>query len=741
MFKCYLVLLFIPLVNTVPPTDIDVAKVEHCDEDQTGTCWVCNYIPPDIPQGFTTVNIDFADFDVVCKNTSFQSNSWQQVNTLKMVELDWDNPEFVSICADCFKNLRNLVYLNINIRTLFYLSPDALTGLPLVRSLSFAYCSRLSWDVLMDALNGSDKVPNLTVLDLSNLFSYLGAVRVGKDFADVLSSRNITSLNLSGIQISYFNCTALLQSLKHLQCLNLSSVNLNEIDFEGTVEEIEHVQEVDISDMTLPKHSLPGTNVSYSNIVVTLDVLRDGVKRFFYFKRIFASGIFRKIRFELYHCELVLNRFMQIRTETLVFKNNHLKHIDINVSGDDKYRNASLKHIDISDNQMDFFHPAILSLFPHLLSFRISENNLYIMLKKDIGKFEQFFVTNSKLKIVDLSTNGLTVIPTDLFINNHNLEEIILSNNLLKQIHWNMDNLTKLRIIDIRNNRITNLDSTSRKNLNGLISKLPTSDQLVLKLQNNQISCSQCMSKPFISWLAQTSIVDLSMQNLTCTNENGNQVRIEKSTVEYLESICFQKTIIIVCSLTVGTIFICAMTLTLVMLRYRSVHRKRLKRHQLLQNIEHGEGEYEFVVMMSYNNLEEDFVRHNVLDPLNTTLQTLTGVDRNLVFTGDEHFRPGFLLNNEIASSLERVSLVLLLITTEFCTSGYCLSELDQAWIQRKPMILMFKDEVDEELMTPIMKTIYKKNTRILWALEDGEYVLKTSWDNVCNAILELIIQ
>jgi hypothetical protein len=57
--------------------------------------------------------------------------------------------------------------------------------------------------------------------------------------------------------------------------------------------------------------------------------------------------------------------------------------------------------------------------------------------------------------------------------------------------------------------------------------------------------------------------------------------------------------------------------------------------------------------------------------------------------------------------------------------------------MQGKPIVLMILGNVEEELMMPSLKSLYRRNVRILWKVDNNEFVLSTTWGNVCNSLLE----
>ncbi|KAH3712436.1 hypothetical protein DPMN_072136 [Dreissena polymorpha] len=78
-------------------------------------------------------------------------------------------------------------------------------------------------------------------------------------------------------------------------------------------------------------------------------------------------------------------------------------------------------------------------------------------------------------------------------------------------------------------------------------------------------------------------------------------------------------------------------------------------------------------------------------------------------------------------------------MSDNFCNSGYCLKEFDIAFHVGKPIVLMLKGEVDIANAPQAIKDLFYTYVRIVWRLnDDGKYELMTSWNNVCNSILEL---
>ena len=55
----------------------------------------------------------------------------------------------------------------------------------------------------------------------------------------------------------------------------------------------------------------------------------------------------------------------------------------------------------------------------------------------------------------------------------------------------------------------------------------------------------------------------------------------------------------------------------------------------------------------------------------------------------------------------------------------------------------MLKEACAEELMSPLLKEMFNRNTRIIWLGNDGicEFSLKTTWENICESYLQLSLE
>jgi hypothetical protein len=389
---------------------------------------------------------------------------------------------------------------------------------------------------------------------------------------------------------------------------------------------------------------------------------------------------------------------------------------------------------------MEMLHPSFLSCSPNLEIVDLSHNALYKMAAEYVELFANLFVKLKNLLVVNLSNNNISFLPVELFAKNGNLEYIDLSENMLDQIHFRLEHLHRLKLLDLRKNSIRYLDEYSLNILNGIqISSLEDKIKPTVALDSNELECSSCKSKGFLKWTVDAKRVEILPKRLKCTYENGKIVSIANSVLNDVQWICDKTKVIFITSLTLIVMMVFVVTLFIFIAKHRKRIQRRQKRAVVIEKLNEGEGQYEFAVFLSFSSRDDDFVSEHILNQLKANLQRVTEIERNLVCSGDLNLRPGFPVHDETARCYDRVSVVIVLVSEHFFQSIYCQNEFDQAFVQRKPVVLMLKDYVDETLMSPSMLSLYRRNVRILLREEHGQYQISPSWEDICNAILDTI--
>lgn len=708
-----------------------------------------NYIPDSVPKDVTQVIIkDFIlnlrdnEFLTITEN-DFKSETWSHVKYLELSDdRDYERVT-LNFSSSCFKHLTQLESLHIHITRTFGIHPDAFLGLENVKTLDVSLCGRLSMDTLMTALNESYKLPSLEYVNISRLqYKHQGLVLRLSVFGNVVN-RKIKRYDIVNTQIlrlyPYF-----LSYMKALEIINFSSSAFADIsDNMPEIDDLVHLKTLDLSNVRFPLTALivPKTitdvRFDYERNIQQLDLIVAP-------RSVNLSGVLLQISpvepFQFKHCFVNVTTPLNWHMRTLIAQENNMKTLDIEVQCND-FKASSITMLDLSRNGLEFLHPSILSCAPNLKVLRLFGNKMHVMSEDTPGLFDILFRDLRYLKKINLSGNDLLIIPKNIFKYNEDLVEIDLSDNKLQQVSFTLNQASELQRLLLNNNNIKILDSLSLQNLesiptNSLNYIFPGTQQM--SLYGNPLSCSVCRAKPFLQWLLSTHFVNASNQ-LSCKTEEEIMVKITETTLQDVEDICQRKLIIITSSILAGIFVLLLVVVTVFVLRRRRVKMKMKNFNNAINLLRKGKGKYEFAVFLSYSSDDENFVTRYVLDQLQENLSKATNIRRKLICVGDFNLRPGFMVLDETIRCMNSCTLVVSVLSDNFCQSNYCNTELQQAYQLRKPVVLIFKGKVDETVMTPMMKLLFQENVRVLFTEIDGEYVLKNTWDNVCKSLLEVI--
>ena len=120
-------------------------------------------------------------------------------------------------------------------------------------------------------------------------------------------------------------------------------------------------------------------------------------------------------------------------------------------------------------------------------------------------------------------------------------------------------------------------------------------------------------------------------------------------------------------------------------------------------------------------------------------LESMTGVGRDLVCNADLHFHPARTILSEIFRCLKVCDVFVALVSKNYCKSRYCRYEIEHAHLLQIPIILIFIEQVPEENMDLVTKEVFDTFTRVQLVLENGEYQLQPGWQQLCESVIQLL--
>ena len=199
---------------------------------------------------------------------------------------------------------------------------------------------------------------------------------------------------------------------------------------------------------------------------------------------------------------------------------------------------TKLKYLILENTGIRKFPNTFLKHFPSLKILKLS--------KLDIGNFlnntnGDFFGSRPTLADIYLDNCNITNIPTTIFSRSINLQHLDMSNNHLGTFDFDLQNCTRLNILNFSRNNIESVSRNRTIHLSQLASRKPKGNNLVVDLTENRLHCL-CNSTHFIRWLQRlptdSNIKFPRFDSYTCLYPNGSIVRVSEVVVSELEQQC-----------------------------------------------------------------------------------------------------------------------------------------------------------------------------------------------------------
>ncbi|XP_060554647.1 uncharacterized protein LOC132715632 [Ruditapes philippinarum] len=443
------------------------------------------------------------------------SKNWEDVTELQLQESDHEQFSEIIFMEKCFIGLKSLRELHMNLPTQIQLDSNLFVGLDNLKFLDLSECVHLNLTVLVKSFTGSNKLPSLETLKASKLNIYNGGINFDTKFAEALGDKQITSVEFSYTSVTEINITAVLQYIQTLKNVNISHCSVANTIY-GKKNELQKIKNINMFDMCHVPVSWLIPTTRFVNMTWKYSEFPKPWNYLLYPKIVnMTSCITDPGSIHIENCTYIADVPFQLKSEELIIKKNNVKHLDLKMECSRNKVNT-IKHINAAENLMEFLHPSILGCTPNIEALDLSNNKLHKMAKENHLLFQQLFQSISSLISINLSFNGLKVIPENLFTENRDLELIDFSHNELEQVTFTLKHLYKLKVLNLQYNRIKLLSSLSINNLNSIYITLGNTTW-TLDLGNNPISCSNCEAKQFIYWLTHTNSVSISTTNLACT--------------------------------------------------------------------------------------------------------------------------------------------------------------------------------------------------------------------------------
>ena len=703
-----------------------VPKLCNLNSDTTMECF--NHIPDSIPDGIVKVVLKDFPTGIIVTTDMFAGEGWNRVDSLSMHRQS--ETDTIRLDDECFQKLTLLEELHIHIVTISVHS-GAFKGLKGVKVFDLTNATRIASGDLKRAVLVDGVLPNLEQLILSRS-GYVNGLLIDEDFWKQIENRPIWYLDMSYTQAKLFNFTSMLNHCTTLRQLIFRGIYLQTISWDNVKKPLCNVEVIDLSYVYVP--SLIYCSMSLVSDIHVKDVDLNRFSPMVNVRELIWNNMCAATKGPMHYFKQIRNISFVSNSSwsltSLSFNDNRLAYLDVEIV----CQHPMLDSLSISGNLLEYINPKLMHCLSTLTNLDISGNRLSLMCIRNSSQFETLFEPLTILKNISLARNGLTTLPNIIFTNTSDLEIIDLSGNSLAQVSFKLSHLERLSILNISDNDISRLDGMTMGNLDSILNL----GKVEVDLRGNPLTCSTCEDLQSIKWFVKTKSQLSFNQDVTCRSDRDKDIVIDAQTVEVVQDIC-ERTKRIIIWTTVGCLSLCLIVTLLAMLWRRVLSkRKEYRRRHLINKITSEQPGFEFVAFLSYSSADHDTVERYVIPPLEKTLQQMVGVERSLLCLWDYQYRAGFSIHDENVRCLNRSCVAIFVVSDSFCRSNYCQHEFIQANEMGKPVILMIKEACDEELMPPLLKEVFQKNTRVVW-LSDGEnFTLKNTWEHVCDSVLTL---
>ena len=165
------------------------------------------------------------------------------------------------------------------------------------------------------------------------------------------------------------------------------------------------------------------------------------------------------------------------------------------------------------------------------LSEGLFDPHKYVMIKIRFRN-KQLIDTPLNTKVLNMSHNRLKVLDIRTSAPLKYLLRIDVSDNLITEFHVNMSSMRNLEYLDLSNNNLSALSSTTISQLND-IAGASDKQNLTIDIGGNNLRCT-CDTKDFVEWVLQshsTNIRFVNMDTYKCTDSDSKQIVLQELSV------------------------------------------------------------------------------------------------------------------------------------------------------------------------------------------------------------------
>jgi len=197
-----------------------------------------------------------------------------------------------------------------------------------------------------------------------------------------------------------------------------------------------------------------------------------------------------------------------------------------------------LKYFSVENTGVRKFRNVFLQHFPSLEVLKLSKLDIGDFIKNTHG---DFFGSCPTLTHIYLDDCNITKIPRTTLLRSVNLQHLDISKNYLRTVDIDLQNSTRLNMLNFSHNNIEVISQKSTFQLTHVALRKIAENSLVVDLTDNKLHCL-CNLTNFVKWM-QRSPTDSHIEfrgfdSYTCLYPNGSIVRVSEVIFSELDQQC-----------------------------------------------------------------------------------------------------------------------------------------------------------------------------------------------------------
>ncbi|KAH9492228.1 hypothetical protein Btru_029280 [Bulinus truncatus] len=708
----------------------------------------------------------------------------------KLEELYMSNNQIFKLQTDCFKNLENLIILDLQGNNLLMNDVTFQDGVfkPL-KSLQVLYLNKNNPNVSEPGLS----YPDVALSELSSLSRlYIDGLK-NKDFGP--GFQNMTSLRqltMEGPPFGYCNINAMsekmfqhlsllfvleirfcyvngsmlnkfaLKPLEHLHLLDLSYNDFIYFDHLGNGLAIVEEEVFDLLPRNLAYLDLSDNRFVFGSYLKNfshlgnLDTLiLNGAVQSIDLSECFSPNVYTD-KYQSRECSrhqtwerVKLKLPPNLKTVSMdsiglayalsefhIDPNNTLENLILNGNKIQALKGpftglVNLKNLSLVDCYINEINDTFFDSFRSLEFLNLSTNTLGSNVFKNGTK--PIFKNLSHLKELDLSFTNILTVDDNIFEGLNNLEMLHMQRNGMYYFNVKISHMTKLSFIDFSLTQLTGLNTAIRN----FFDELALKNNLSIDFSENPIHC-YCANLEFITWM------DKYVNKINFVNWNRSKCVYEDTSERYqndfsdirdvLERECIPKVTLFIVVTALTVLLMCIISIVII---YR--FRWKLKYlyysgYLYLKSKKHynaDERTFVYDVFVSFANEDEFFVYEKLIPQLRSR-----GLKVHL-HTID--FIAGEFITTNIVNAVQSIRRTLIVLSDHLLKSTWCKFELQMAnmesvYTNRPVMIFLFIQQLLEETMDrELLYHIHNKTYIQLPNNSSDERIMELFWSKLCS--------